>query len=343
MYVKDLATAMSKLGHSIFILFLDRSKDINRDSDFEKEFLEDLNRHGVPYGFLGTQCRWNFLLGMARLRSHVREWRPDVVHAHLTYGVAFTAWVDVPVIYTHHNIKLRAKPWVYRWIFDRWIHAYVGICGACCDVLHDVTNRPVIRINNAVRAERVRDGVGACRERNPRTRVVAVGRLSRQKNYPLLLNAVSMLDDIDFELTIAGEGPQRLLLQDLAKQLGIDNKVQFLGNVSDVPTLLSESDIYVMSSAWEGLPIALIEATFAGLPVVVTDVGGCREVVDTVGNGIVVESGNERQLADAMRRLLWSGELRRSLSINALKNSAPYSLETAVDRHLDLYQLVKNR
>ncbi|MCP4407268.1 MAG: glycosyltransferase family 4 protein, partial [Gammaproteobacteria bacterium] len=114
--------------------------------------------------------------------------------------------------------------------------------------------------------------------------------------------------------------------------------VLLLGNRSDIPDILGQSHLFLMSSAWEGLPISLIEATLSGLPCIVTDVGGCSEVIDTCQNGVVVESGNPQALADAITRILSNPDLYSKLSANALARSGAFTIGAACSGHIRLYQ-----
>jgi len=167
---------------------------------------------------------------------------------------------------------------------------------------------------------------------------LAVGRLIRLKNYPRLLAALTEVPvDRRWRLLIAGEGRDRENLQKLAAQLGLSERVEFLGNVSNMGECLASANVFVMSSDSEGLPIALIEATLAGLPVVVTNVGGCAEVVHAVCNGIVVDDLDDGSFAKALTRILEDDDLRASFSRNARLYGAKYELSTALSEHLNLY------
>lgn len=335
-YVKDLALAMAAKGHFVAIAFLSHAHEVGRQRSYEEIFLGDLLSGGVKVDFIGYKARRNPVFGWTRLRRLVKEWQPDVVHSHLLYGVLFSAFSAAPVVYTQHSIKLRLAAWVYRLLLDRVVDTYVGICAACVSVLESTSSRPIVRIDNAVSAGRLCRRAGVL-SRNTGISLFSTGRLTEPKNYSLLLEAVAKLADLEFSLEIAGEGPLREVLERQVKELRLSHRVTLLGNVSDVAERLSRADIFVMSSAWEGLPIALLEATLTGLPVVVTNVGGCAEVVHTVGNGLVVDALDAEDLAVALRRLIESGCQRAFFSHNALTYSARYGLETAVALHLSLY------
>ncbi|AMD00645.1 N,N'-diacetylbacillosaminyl-diphospho-undecaprenol alpha-1,3-N-acetylgalactosaminyltransferase [Halomonas chromatireducens] len=297
-------------------------------------FLAELDQCGIDYGFLGRECRKNPFKGCLGLIRFCRRFRPDVIHSHLYYGALFSLpQLGVPHVYTHHNIKLKASAWLYR-LLDVNTKAYVGICEACETLLSHVTRRQVVRIDNGVALTRI------IPKREYRTssriKLVCVGTLGEQKNHSLLLNALSRLADLDYSLTVAGEGSKKTELQDLASSLGIEGNVNFIGNCNNVKQLLHDSDVFVMSSAWEGLPIAQIEATLTGLPVLVTDVGGCAEIVDRVGNGLVAKAELD-DYTKKLKRIIVDDSLRLSFHKNALENSGHYTVDNAVERHLGLY------
>lgn len=336
-YVKDLAIAMVGKQHEVLILFLNKAQDIGRDTAFQDDFLAMLAAKGIRYEFIGYKARRNPLLGAYRVHQSAKAFRPDIIHCHLYYAAIFALFTHgAKIIYTHHSIKLCAPAYIYR-LLDLRIASYVGVCEACKLMLQTVTRRPVVLINNAVEPQRIIFRQSKTVATNGTVVILVVGRLSEEKNLPLLFHALTRLNDLDFVVHVAGEGPDKEDLKRLVDQLDLTEKVQFLGNVSNVPALMSQSDIYAMSSAWEGLPIALIEATLTGLAVIVTDVGGCAEVVRHANNGIVVHELQPAAYALELRRLIGSKKLRDQFSKNALDNSQQYKLTTSVDAHLALY------
>ncbi|WP_168013172.1 glycosyltransferase [Halomonas salinarum] len=336
-YVKDLSISMSEKGHDVFVVFLDRASETGRDLEFESLFLDELYQSGIAYDFMGKSCRNNPIKGLLGLARICRQFRPDVIHSHLYYGAIFSLFqLGVPHIYTHHNIKLKASPWFYRLLDLRTI-AYIGICGACETLLRQVTHNEVVRIDNGVALTRVLPKHDY-QVYSP-IKLVCVGSLCAQKNHILLLNALSRIPDFEYVLTVAGEGVKLSELKDLAYTLGIEDKVKFVGSCKNVKKLLNESDVFVMSSAWEGLPIAQIEATLTGLPLLVTDVGGCSEIVDQVGNGLVAKVDVE-DYTNKLEKIISDAALRLKFHKNALNNSSQYTISNAVERHIELYARV---
>lgn len=137
-------------------------------------------------------------------------------------------------------------------------------------------------------------------------RLLNVGRLSPEKGQILLLQAVARLLPEYPGLTVwfAGTGPLQAELQTEARRLGLMDRVRFLGYVADMPALYDDVDLVVQSSLTEGLPNVMLEVAYLGVPVVATDVGGTREVIEHGRSGWLVEGGSLPALAEGLRRFL---------------------------------------
>ena len=341
-YVKDLAKALARQGVDIHIGFLNHASDVGRNPDFEKSFLSELDRAGIGYFFIGHASRKNPWLGAWRVWRFVKSNGIDIYHSHLGHGVYFSCLLKTPRIYTHHSNKARFNKLNY-YLFNRIVTAYIGISAHCASNLRTFTGRSVTTIRNGADPEKIIKRTAQPRITPARLVFLSIGRIQPQKNYGLLVEAVSRLpSDLKNRISfrIAGEGPRQDVhqLRTLIRSKGLEQQIQLLGNRSDIPALLASADVFVMSSAWEGLPIALIESALAGLPCVVTDVGGCSEVVRTCRNGILVEPDDPQALADAITRIARHPELRREYSDNAARHSGVFNIETACTEHLNLYR-----
>jgi glycosyltransferase involved in cell wall biosynthesis len=164
---------------------------------------------------------------------------------------------------------------------------------------------------------------------------LAVGRFEEPKDYPNMLRAFSLVIKSiqDVILLIAGDGILRKRMESLSSYLGLSKNVRFLGIRNDIASLMNAADGYVMASAWEGLPIVLLEAASVGLPIVATDVGGNNEVVSNGINGYLVPPNNEVSLADAMRKLICTDKATRK-KMGRIANyiiAKNYEIEKVVD------------
>ncbi|HZO62008.1 MAG TPA: glycosyltransferase family 4 protein [Gaiellaceae bacterium] len=162
--------------------------------------------------------------------------------------------------------------------------------------------------------------------------LVFAGRLSVQKSLDVALRAVARCDGV--ALVVAGDGPEGPVLEALAAELGIGDRVRFLGARprSAVLELLAAADAELLSSGWENFPHALVEGLAAGTPVIATDVGGVGEIVDDGVNGLLVPPGDVDALAAAIGRFFADGALQESLRTAAPGSVERFAPEPVYDR-----------
>lgn len=151
--------------------------------------------------------------------------------------------------------------------------------------------------------------------------ICAVGRLVGQKNYEAMLRAFAIVvgQHLEFNLWIYGEGKERDKLFDVAKTLGIDDKVVFKGHHDDVVNEICQCKIYVLSSDYEGMPNSLLEAMCSGLPVISTKVSGAVDVIEDGKNGILVDVGDVEGMASKMTFLIENEDYAKSMALEATK------------------------
>jgi glycosyltransferase involved in cell wall biosynthesis len=139
-----------------------------------------------------------------------------------------------------------------------------------------------------------------------------VARFAPPKAHDCLLRALSGLN-VDFKLWLVGDGPHMGQIRTESVRLGLADRVVFMGSRNDVPELLSKAHIFVLASNYEGLPISILEAMRAALPVVASDVGGVRECVRDNDNGFLVQRGDIGSLRHRLSDLIASPTLRRRM------------------------------
>lgn len=166
--------------------------------------------------------------------------------------------------------------------------------------------------------------------------IVSVGRFTPEKNYPLLLKAFQKVakQADGYVLKIYGKVDENLKLAELSKELGIEEKVFFMGQVDDILAQIRNASVFVLSSMSEGMPNALLEAMAIGLPAVATDCpsGGPRQLISDGENGLLVPNDDVDALAAAILRIIGDEHLSHRLSENALKIADEYSEEKICDQ-----------
>jgi glycosyltransferase involved in cell wall biosynthesis len=175
--------------------------------------------------------------------------------------------------------------------------------------------------------------------------VTTVANMRWTKDYPTLLRAAVAVTASNprVRFLAAGQGPLEAEVRAEAVQLGLGERFRVLGYVDDVPALLSASDVFVLASRVEGLPIALLEAMAMGLPVVATAVGGTPTVVTNGVEGLLVESGRPDELARAIGDVVGSAEHRQSLGAAARDRVRDFDIERAARRLESLYAGILRR
>ncbi|HEV8178524.1 MAG TPA: glycosyltransferase, partial [Gemmatimonadales bacterium] len=177
----------------------------------------------------------------------------------------------------------------------------------------------------------------AAPDRSP-PRLIMVARFEPQKDQTSLLEALAGLTDLGWSLDLVGDGPLLPAARAQVERLGLVERVRFLGPRRDVARLLAGSQIFVLTTRWEGLPRSILEAMRAGLPVVASDVGGVHECVSDGTTGFVTPRGGVDAVRDRLRLLLGDPALRRTMGERSRQTyERSFRLEHTVAHTLGVY------
>jgi glycosyltransferase involved in cell wall biosynthesis len=169
-------------------------------------------------------------------------------------------------------------------------------------------------------------------------RLLMAARLIPQKGHSFLLEALAGIEQ-PWQLTLAGDGPYRAALEQLSLKLGIRNRVLFTGDTDQVGSLLASSDIFVLPSQYESLPLSIIEAMRAGLPVIATNVGGVSELVTDGVTGYLVPPSDPLPLRERLCQLISFPEDRRRMGhLGRLRYERDFRVEVMAGAVLSLYR-----
>jgi glycosyltransferase involved in cell wall biosynthesis len=286
---------------------------------------------------------WMALVDAFYLVWLILRYRVRLVHAHHRYPAFLASLLrfvlPIKVLTTGHNVypdKAGFSLWGDRVIavshaVAHWLRRDCGVAEDRIAVIHNGIRVPPQYGQDELQTLRREIGVP-----DGSTVLLSVGRLTRQKNYPLMLDALSrMKDRTDWFYVQVGEGEDRDALQARATELGIDARVRFLGLRKDVPRVMQASDVFVLSSAWEGFPYVVVEALANGLPIVSTDVGGVADAVIDGQNGYLVAPGDAAGLADKLQALIADRSLREAMSKRGKAMFAEQFQDTAMFERLD--------
>ena len=300
--------------------------------------------------------------------------RASIVQTHLLGSLDFLALTlrgaagIRGVYWTVHNAKLELRPdqlpASQRWLLGskRLAHGLAyraggrvvdGFIAVSTDVAASVRRayRPgpgrLAVIPNGVDIERydapvdraaVRERLGIAGEARV---AIVVAKLMEQKGHSVLLEALASLGDraAGLETFLVGDGELRGELERQAARLGLEARVHFVGSRSDIPDLLAASDLFLLPSRWEGLPMALLEAMASGLPVIASSVSGTREVVESGESGLLVPPGDADALAAAIARVLAAPSEAARMGVAGRRRVEDcYSAGAQARQHADLFR-----
>lgn len=305
---------------------------------------------GIPVTLVPTPGIWTNVRAR-KLAGHFAARRPHVVHAHsgvwLKSVRAARAAGVAGVVHTFHGVVEHEA-----WYVDQMRRAaswYTDDIVAVSESLREIlVNRARIPAN---RVEVIINGVDVLRFApnhglassavdRPRFVIGHVARLDPIKNQGMLLHAFGLVRRriANAQLVIAGDGPARGSLEQLAVSLGLSDSVTFLGEVRDTPEVYRSFDVFALSSVTEGTSMSILEAMASGVPVVATAVGGTPALVRNGELGMLVESGDAGAMADAIISLAVSHPAHRELAERARTYTvAHYSEDAMLERYQRLY------
>jgi len=281
-------------------------------------------------------------LALWEIRKLIRQLQPDLIHAH-TFKAGFLGrlagrMLGIPSIYTIHA-WLYGTPAVSRLcsalsgpcerIAAHWCESIVAVSHAGARIIrkHKIgAPSKLVTIHNGI--PDADETVRISADRPPV--ITMVSRFIEGKDHELLLRAFASVDPGP-RLCLVGDGPKRGSAESLARELGIQDRVDFLGDRSDVPSLLAASDVFVLASKSEMLPISILEAMRAGLPVIASDVGGVGEAVVHGETGFLVPSGSVSALAKALTDLTADVDLRRRMGHSARQRFTEQFISSRMD------------
>ena len=293
------------------------------------------------------------LVGLTLLWHALRSERPAILHAHLSWPFACkhgvrAAWlarvpgiVGTAQLYVAPDDPTRSRLMLHP--FRRIIAVSEEVKVRYARELN-VPMDMLIVVRNAIRLPpRGRTGNSALRAEliagRPDYVILTPARLHQQKGHEYLLAAATQVPDATFVL--AGDGPLRSGLEARARELGIADRCLFLGERSDVQDLLAVSDLFVLPSLFEGLPVSILEAMAAERPVIATAIGGTDEAITSEQTGLLVPPRDPAALASVIRRLQGDASLAQRLaSAGRERVEREFSVEVSARRIMQIYEQV---
>lgn len=298
--------ALKEPGYEVLLV-------LRRKPSTDEAKIDALRQQGLQVRVVSN---WIHAITVWELRKIIRSFKPDAVFAHgfsdHIWGRRAAVAEGVPrIFHVEHNTRERytARRLKQAQALMPYTEACIGVSEGVRISLIERGFDPTkcIAIPNGIDLKRFPESIlKPWNEREPA--IMMASRFARQKDHSTLIRAIALLKERGFNprVYLAGGGKQRLKrqAQALVAELNLQNQIQFLGNVSDLPERLGKLQIFVLSTHWEGMPLALVEGMAAGCACVVSDVIGAREVVEPSITGLRVEANNAAALASSLHSLL---------------------------------------
>lgn len=334
--ISVLANGFVQKGHGVHITQMIRSESFYPlEEQVSLSGMDIAIRRNSRLLAYWDQARF-FLRGLCHVKKDIKAHQPDVVIAFMRQS-CIMMWMlkllgeKTPLICSERNDPTVQRAMVRRlmkWVYGK---ADLFVCQGrgVFNYFHKVEKKTII--SNPV-PKYDHPCLSAAQRRKA---VVAVGRLDKQKNFPLLIQSFQVIhkDFPDYILEIYGSGPEQTRLEQMIAQMEAEEYIHLMGAHSDLHACIHDAALFVMPSDYEGFPNALAEAMSLGLPVVSTDfaTGIARELIGKE-NGRVVPVGDSAALAEAMVELLSSPELRDICSDSNVKISDIYSADAITEK-----------
>jgi glycosyltransferase involved in cell wall biosynthesis len=314
-----------------------------------------LEEAGIEARYLGKHPGFDYRV-YSRLHGVLKEYDPDVIHTHLhvlRYALPSMLLMKcAAMVHTVHNlaereIEPRARP-IQRYALTHGVKpvAVAEEVAASVESLYGVRGCGVI--SNCIPMDTYAN------PRTPRKQwrakegfndidilFVCVARFAPQKNHALLLKAFAAGPGSDprAHLVLVGEGELRPDLEELARNLNLAGKVHFLGLRSDIPDVLGATDVFVLTSDYEGNPLSVLEAMASGLPIISTAVGGVPNLFEAGKEGFLVAPGDLHGLAKSMNSLLQNQKVRESMGAAAASRARKnFDVSNMVRAYEEVYE-----
>ncbi|WP_108172906.1 glycosyltransferase [Christiangramia gaetbulicola] len=315
---------------------------------WKNQMVEEIKEVGGKVTCLAANNNFKLLLKFNEVANYCKENKIDLIHAHLPWSGFLSRVVfkktELPLIYTEHNIQERYH------IATRKLNAHTFnwqsiVLGVSADVTRSIEekikpNIPVKTLLNGVNTKKFnRDnfaGINIKKEYNIPEEAIVIGNLAvfrEQKDIKTWVKSFKIINDRFPEVyaLLVGAGPKEEEIKQLIETYGLQNRIILPGLQTNTVAFFSAMDVFMMSSQFEGLPIALLEAMSTGCAIVSTKAGGVVEVVRNQMDGLLCEVGDAKCLANNCIELLENPLLREEFQKKARKRvKAEFSLENMV-------------
>lgn len=285
------------------------------------------------------------------LKRAVQAFKPDLVHLHSSkaglLGRLVCKSLAVPCVFTAHGWAFTdgvsaKRQFIYKYLerltatLARKIIAVSEYDRKLAIDSNVVADEQIITVHNGV-PDKTEHFAKVTPDDSSIVRFIMVARFEAPKTQLRVLRAFAQLSTLPWQLEFVGDGPGLVAAKALSNELKIADKVIFSGACSDVPARLARSDVFILLSRWEGLPLTILEAMSFSLPIVASDVGGVKETIDNTCGFLI--NNDDSALVNVLQHLVLSAEVRASMGrLARLRYEQHFTLPRMIEHTLAVYQ-----
>lgn len=308
----------------------------------DKSFLPRYEKAGVKVHLIGGGSTRSFIniFHIARL---IKDY--DVIHVHLFPSLYWVAFANIivkkPLVYTEHSTSNSRRGKLLLRGIEKWAYKHYRRIVCISEQTKKSLQSWIKAKDNDSRFMVINNGVDLDsfanieRERLYPHTLIMVARFAAAKDHETVIKAMTLLND-DVHLIFVGDGDRKSSCENLVEELGLKDRIHFVGVQSDIPKWLGKADLGIQSSHWEGFGLAAVEMMAAGLPVVASDVDGLKQVV--AGAGVLFPHGDYKKLAEEVKKLISNKVYYNSTKQRCLDCSKSYGIELTVQKYIDVYK-----
>lgn len=348
-HVRDLCIHLQHLGHEVVLL-----------SGSEKPIFPELSRYGFSYRRLHHLIRdihiFQDMKALIELRRTLKEIKPDLLAIHSSKAGLIgrvAGWsLGIPTIFTAHG-----------WAFTEGVSRKKRFLYSLLEKIAGILSTGIISVshydrqlavqNKVIPLEKMKviqngvpdtgESLRASLNQHP-VNLTMVARFAEPKDHRTLVEVLRELDSKEWNIRLVGDGPLKEEIENEVKGLPLSDRFIFLGNRDDVAEILANSQIFLLISNWEGLPLSILEAMRAGLPVIASNVGGVGEVVQNGKTGFLIEKGDKESLKEKITLLIDQPELRKQMGLSGRETYLEnFTFERMVNETFTFYQTIINK
>lgn len=334
--VADLAYNIDKQKFAVTVLVFGEKADT-----YNEQFLENAN---IKVVYLNKKLGFSFKF-YKKVNKVIKDINPDIISTHLTvvpYILLSTRKLKKKYHTVHNMAEKEAMgmhSFIMRIAYKFFNFTPVAISDTCkaSFIKHYKYKKEIPCIYNGINTKKYTPAT--TKKQNQKTIFSATGRFMQQKNYKFMIDcfAEALKSNANIHLNIMGDGELRGEIENQIENLNIEKNVTLFGRVNNIDEILANSDVYLMSSLWEGLPLSVLEAMSCALPIITTKAGGVIDIVKDKENGLLIDINDKESYVKAILTLAENEKLRAEYGKKARDMAMSFDILNCTNNYEKLF------